>query len=259
MAQIQVAHVGESLRVKPLIGITTTRHTYTMKIPGPGLMGSVLSDDYVHGVEAAGGLPLLIPTYEDKDCIAEIADRIDGLLLSGGEDVNPQLFGEQPQLGLGEIAPERDEVELALIEAVLAQGKPILGICRGIQVLNVAFGGTLYQDLPRQWKGVIQHSQRAQRSYLSHAVRIAEGSRLQGLLGGATELRCNSFHHQAVKTLGHDLVPVAWDTEGLVEAVERPGEGFVVAVQWHPENLWRSNPVYLGLFRGLVEAAAARA
>ncbi|MCL6548798.1 MAG: gamma-glutamyl-gamma-aminobutyrate hydrolase family protein, partial [Alicyclobacillus sp.] len=131
--------------------------------------------------------------------------------------------------------------------------------CRGIQVLNVAFGGTLYQDLGREWKGTIQHSQRARRDHLSHTIHIQPGSRLHSLLGGQTRLRCNSFHHQAIRAVGRDLVPVAWDADGLVEAVEHPGYSFLVGVQWHPENLWRTSPVYLGLFRGLVEAAERQA
>ncbi|MBX5436489.1 MAG: gamma-glutamyl-gamma-aminobutyrate hydrolase family protein [Alicyclobacillaceae bacterium] len=237
------------------MGVTSYRHKFASKLPGPALMGAVLSDDYTQGVEVAGGLALVIPFVDRNDVIPDIADCIHGLLLSGGDDVDPAWYGEQPQLGLGEVNPERDELELRLIAEVVARGKPILGICRGIQVLNVAFGGTLYQDLPRQWKGTIQHSQRARRDHLSHTIRIQPGSRLQQLLGGEATLRCNSFHHQAIRTVGRELVPVAWDEDGLVEAVEHPDYPFLVGVQWHPENLWRTAPVYLGLFRGLVEAA----
>lgn len=244
--------------MKPLIGITGNRHTFSSRIPGPPLMGVSGSDDYPNGVEAAGGLPLLIPFFEHPESVEDLADRLDGLLLAGGEDVDPLLYDEQPRIGLGDVVPERDELEFQLIRAVLKRGKPILGICRGIQVLNAALGGTLYQDLPREWQGSGLHSQRARRNHLSHSVQIDDESRLFHLLGGQKVLKTNTFHHQAVKAVAPGLVPVAWDEEGLIEAIERPGDQFIVGVQWHPENLWRTHPVYLGLFQGLVDAARPR-
>ncbi|MCL6597803.1 MAG: gamma-glutamyl-gamma-aminobutyrate hydrolase family protein [Alicyclobacillus macrosporangiidus] len=245
--------------MRPLIGITGTRHVIQTSSPAPVLMGLVCSDDYAKGVEAAGGIPVIIPYLTDGEAIERLADRLDGLLLAGGEDVDPNRFSESPVAGLGQVVPERDELELALIAQMRRRNKPILGICRGIQVLNVAFGGTLYQDLPRQWGGRIQHSQKARRDHLSHSVRIESDSRLAALFGGRKEVRCNSFHHQAVKDVGDGLRPVAWDEEGLIEAVEGvDSDTFVVAVQWHPENLWQRWPEHHGLFRGLVEAAAER-
>lgn len=241
--------------MKPLIGITSYRHVFPTRSTGPNLLGSVLSDDYAHGVETAGGLPVILPFAERKASISEYADVLDGLLLSGGDDVTPELYGEEPRVGLGEVSPERDELEIALISAMVDRGKPILGICRGIQILNVAFGGSLYQDLNREWRGSIQHSQKARRSHLSHTVHIQPASRLYELLGGRPQVRCNSFHHQAIRNVGNPLIPVAWDEEGLVEGVEHPELPFVVGVQWHPENLWRTESGFLGLFRGLVESA----
>ncbi|MCF8566364.1 gamma-glutamyl-gamma-aminobutyrate hydrolase family protein [Alicyclobacillus tolerans] len=244
--------------MKPLIGITGNRHSFSTKLPGPALIGVNLSDDYGQGVEMAGGLPVAIPFLADMNTADELAERIDGLLLAGGEDVSPLLYGEEPRKGLGDVIPERDELEFALIQAMRKRHKPILGICRGIQVLNVAYGGTLYQDLVREWKGTVVHSQRARRSHLSHSVQIDPESRLFHLLGENEKVTCNSFHHQAIKDLGRSLAAVAWDDEGLIEAVEAKGEDFVVGVQWHPENLWRPYPVFLGLFRGLVQAAIQR-
>lgn len=242
--------------MKPLIGISGNRYVHPSKLPGPLLQGVTLGDDYAHGVEQAGGVPLVIPFLENPATIETLADKLDGLILSGGVDIDPNLFDEEPRIGLGEITPERDVLEIALLQALHARKKPVLGICRGMQLINAAFGGTLYQDLPREWSGSTQHSQRAPRSHLSHRVHIEQGSRLFDLLDCQTQLRANSFHHQAVKVVAPGFVPVAWDEEGLVEAIEHPGDVFILAVQWHPENLWRQTPVYRGLFQGLVDAAS---
>lgn len=244
--------------MKPLIGITGTRFTMTNDLPGPRLLGVSLSDDYAHGVEAAGGIPMVIPFLEQPKSIADLASRLDGLLLAGGEDVDPLLYGEQPQTGLGAIVPERDWLEIELIRAMTQQEKPIFAVCRGLQILNTAFGGTLYQDLSQQWKGTGAHAQRARRSHLSHHIRIKENSKLYELLGKNESLFCNSFHHQAIKKLGNGLVATAWDDEGLIEAFEHPDYDFLIAVQWHPENLWRTTPVYFGLFQGFVEVSKRR-
>jgi putative glutamine amidotransferase len=243
---------------RPLIGITGTRHVIASNSAAPGLMGLVSGDDYAQGVERAGGLPVVIPYIESEDVLDDLANRLDGLLLAGGEDVNPELWGSEPLRGLGQVIPERDALERVLILRMLEQNKPILGICRGIQMLNVALGGSLYQDIVREWRGVIQHRQQARRDHLSHSVRIVPDSRLFQLVGHRSELRCNSFHHQAVKELGKDLVAVAWDQEGLVEAIEHTKHDFVLGVQWHPENLWRQYPEHFALFQGLVRAAQMR-
>lgn len=239
----------------PLIGLTGSRHLRDSQLPGLPLQGVSVSDDYVQGVERAGGIPLAIPFVLDEATIAAMAERLDGLLLTGGEDVDPTLYNEEPIRGLGEIQFERDKLELTLIHIMRAQGKPILGICRGMQVLNVALGGTLYQDLPRQWKGQMQHAQKAARYHVSHRVKIEGGSRLATCFGDETLIKVNSFHHQAVKDVAPPLRAVAWDAEGLVEAVESQSGPWALAVQWHPENLWRDDEVVLGLFRSLIEAA----
>lgn len=226
------------------------------ELPGPKLLGISLSDDYAHGVEEAGGIPMVIPMLENEESILKLAHRLDGLLLAGGEDVDPLVYGEQPRPGLGVINPERDRLEKALITEMLALGKPILGICRGLQILNATLGGTLYQDLDQQWDGNILHAQRARRSHLSHQVRIQPGTKLHRLFYDQERLRCNSFHHQAVKDLAPGFIPTAWDDDGLIEAAEHLDYAFVMGVQWHPENLWRTVPLYLELFKGLVQASA---
>ncbi|GMA57683.1 gamma-glutamyl-gamma-aminobutyrate hydrolase [Alicyclobacillus sacchari] len=192
----------------------------------------------------------------DAAVLGALAERLDGLLLTGGDDVDPNLYGEEPQIGLGALEPARDRIELALIHMMRAQRKPILGICRGMQVLNVALGGTLYQDLPRQWKGKLQHSQKAARGEATHSVRLQAGSRVSACYHGETVVRVNSFHHQAVKNVAPVLQAVGWDADGLVEAIEGVDtEPLLVAVQWHPENMWRADSGALGLFQALVEAA----
>lgn len=240
----------------PLIGISGTRYSRQSQISAPNLLGVSLADDYAHGVETAGGIPVIIPFYEDTSSVVGLVDRLDGLLLSGGEDVDPLVYQEQPCQGLGPTVPERDKLEQALIENMMEAGKPILAICRGIQILNAVLGGTLYQDLPSQWSSNIQHAQRSRRNHLSHAIQVDPSSKLFQLLGNQEQVYCNSFHHQAVQVCAPDLRPVAWDADGLIEAVEHTSCDFVVGVQWHPENLWRTTPYYLGLFEGLVEAAS---
>ncbi|MBM7646649.1 putative glutamine amidotransferase [Scopulibacillus daqui] len=242
--------------MKPIIGMTGMRQKHSSNLPGPPLQGVYLSDDYAHAIEEAGGLPLVIPFLKKIDNIQEFANRIDGLLLSGGVDVDPAIFGEEPRLGLGTVIPERDWLDIELLKAVHAQGKPVLGICRGMQVMNIALGGTIYQDLAHEWNGTVQHSQRAPRGHLSHTVHIKPNSQLYGLLGDTDKMRVNSFHHQSVKNIAPNMEAVAWDDEGLAEAIEYTGDSFCLAVQWHPENLWRNHRQFLGLFRGLVKEAA---
>lgn len=240
--------------MKPLIGITGTRHTIVLKNPGVNLQGIAVGDDYAHAVEAAGGIAVVIPYPTSLDSVPELVSRLDGLILSGGEDPDPLLYGQSTKRGLGVVVRDRDDLEIALVHEMMTQGKPVLGICRGIQLLNVAFRGTLYQDLDREWRGEIQHMQRAARHHRSHALRVTPGSRLCNALCGQVELRCNSFHHQAVDQVGGGLVATAWDEEGLIEAVEHTDAPYVIGVQWHPENLWREDATQFGLFQGLVDA-----
>lgn len=238
----------------PVIGITGMRHNLTSRAAAQGIMAVLSADDYSHGVEAAGGAPFVLPYITEESTLEAWSDRLDGLILAGGEDVDPLLFGEEPKNGLGSIVPERDILEIKLIHLMMKRNKPILGICRGMQVINVAFGGSLYQDLGNQWSGKILHRQRAARNYLSHHVKLEPDSLVSRCLGGKSEILCNSFHHQAVKDLAEGFRPTGWDPEGLIEAMEHNRYPFLVAVQWHPENLWKDYSEFLGLFKGLVDA-----
>ncbi len=250
---------------RPLIGITlgTPPPAAGAAERGEPRPGWFLPASYARAVVAAGGLPVALPPADPALADAVLA-RVDGLLLSGGADVDPAWFGEEPHPRLGRIDPERDAWEIALVRAALALEVPVLGICRGIQVLNAALGGPVYHDLPAQVPGAWKHAQDAPRPYTTHAVRVEAGSRLAALLWPdgvpappALELRVNSFHHQAVRDPVPPFRAVAWAGDGVIEAIEAPGPGFALGVQWHPEDM--ADAGSLNLFRGLVEAARARA
>jgi putative glutamine amidotransferase len=191
-----------------------------------------------------GGLPFIIPAAADPE---EYIDRLQGLIIPGGGDLDPVYYGQDPQRDLGVVEPDRDRLEMGLLKGAIARGIPILGICRGCQLLSVAAGGDLIQDLG---EGYHQHRQKAPLSHPSHQINIKAGSLLERLLGPGP-LRVNSYHHQGIGRVG-SLRPVAWSNDGLIEAIE--GDGFILGVQWHPEWLVESAP----LFRGFIEAAKER-
>ncbi|MDA1194724.1 MAG: gamma-glutamyl-gamma-aminobutyrate hydrolase family protein [Planctomycetota bacterium] len=212
-----------------------------------------LPEYYVQCVLDAGGLPLMLPNI-DADHVPAYLSRVDGVVLSGGVDVEPHHFGQEPHPDLGVVDSARDLFELALCRGIRAQGVPTLAICRGIQVMNVAFGGTLFQHIPGQVPGAIRHSQRAIRhSAVDHSILIEEGTHLRELAGTA-RTRVNTFHHQAIDRLAAGLVVTARATDGVIEGAEDPAHPFLVGVQWHPERR-RDDPLTQALFRGLVEAA----
>lgn len=191
---------------------------------------------YCRAVEHAGGLPVVLATLELTG-IAAYLHMIGGLLLSGGGDVDPRHFGEEPLPPCGEITPQRDDFELALVRMALLRDMPVLAICRGIQVLNIACGGDIYQDLGLRQEPCLQHWQKAPEHYPTHSVLIQRGSLLQAVLGDKESIRVNTFHHQAVRRPGHGLVVSARSSDGVIEALEMPGQSFVLGVQWHPESL----------------------
>jgi putative glutamine amidotransferase len=217
--------------------------------------------DYLHAVSKAQGLPSIIapgftnPLDEAATVAAEILDNCDGLLLSGGTDVDPKVFGETPHQALGRVDAPRDPFEITLVCEAVRRDMPVLGICRGLQVLNVALGGTLIQDIPSDVEDALVHETGDDRLVIGHEVLIEAGSRLADLLS-STRMGVNSFHHQAVKALGQGLVQTAVSPDdGIVEGLEMPDRSFVVAVQWHPENFWRTSAAFDGLFSGFVDAA----
>ena len=233
--------------MKPLIGITASM---LRELPNRDWIWN--TNDYFRAVQRAGGIPVLLPFCETTAEAAEILDRMDGLLLSGGGDVDPLLYGEQPHPQMGEISPERDVTELAYTQVALERDMPVLGICRGHQVLAVAAGGTLVQDIPAQVPGAIKHRQQAPRWYPSHAVEAKPGTRLAELLG--TEFKVNTYHHQSVKALPPEWVVSAVAADGVIEALEHPGYRFLLSVQWHPENFLGRAYNFDRLFTAFVEA-----
>lgn len=237
--------------MKPLIGISTVLG-FEMK-----RHFDKVCHYYAESVDRAGGLPFLLPLMDDASLAAEYVDRVDAIILSGGnEDVAPCSYGENPIRELTSIAPERDEWEFALYRAALEAGKPVLGVCRGCQVINVAEGGSLYQDIFVQRENILGHLPLGTEMHqLYHSVTLEPDSRLFSIFG-KEHLRVNSYHHQAVKEPAPVFRVTARSEDGLIEAIEREGDLFVVGVQWHPEALTARHPHFVGLFRGLIEAVS---
>jgi putative glutamine amidotransferase len=239
----------------PVIGITG--HTDQSARP-PNLPLLSIAPSYVEATDLGEGAPLLIPPHLEEIKLRAIFERLDGLILSGGGDILPTFFGDEDRGLLWLVDEQRDRTELALARWTLSEGLPLLAICRGVQILNVAAGGTLIQDIPTQVPDALSHSTIAGRplSTISHTVEIAAGSKLATLVG-AGELGVNSAHHQAVQTVGSGLVVTARAPDGIIEGLEAPDHPFCVGVQWHPEVMVESYPVMRRLFEGLVEAARA--
>jgi putative glutamine amidotransferase len=240
---------GRSSR-SPVIGLTTYLNQAQTGVWD--VQASFLPAVYFQGVTAAGGVAVLLPPQPVNSDIAErVLDSVDGLLITGGKDVDPAAYGQQRHPATDEPGTQRDAWEFTLLDGALRRGLPVLGICRGAQVLNVALGGTLHQHLP----DVIGHSgHRAGNAvFTTLPVRTVPGTRLAALLGESVDARC--YHHQGIAEIGEDLVVSASDVDGVIEALELPGEAFVLAVQWHPEESLED----LRLFSAIVEAARSYA
>jgi|SRR5262245_4515291 len=211
---------------------------------------------YLRAIQQAGGVPVALPPQLSPTSLARLMRGLDALVLTGGGDLDPALFGEAPHSSVHDVAPERDAVETAAVGIAMERQLPILAICRGVQVLNVALGGTLFQDVATEPGTPIAHGQKAPRSEPTHTVTVAPGSRLAKVLG-TDELPVNSMHHQAVRALGVGLTAAAWAPDQIVEGVELDDpERFVVGVQWHPEELAARSEPARRLFAALVSATA---
>lgn len=213
---------------------------------------------YADAVLRAGGLPLILPYSDDRSCIDAWLDRVSGVLITGGAfDIPPALYGDTPKEGLGPTRPQRTSFELLFLRAALVRRLPVLGICGGMQLLNVAYGGTLVQDIGRELPSARLHEQTHDRAQPQHPIEIRENSALADWVGKG-QLMVNSTHHQAVKAVGKGLQVIATAPDGVIEAIEDRDGPFVLGVQWHPELMLDSVPVNLGVYRGLVAKARER-
>ena len=234
----------------PLIGITTYR---TLNDAGNPILA--LSEHYVKAIVQAGGIPVLLPLELPEPQLADMLDRLDGILLPGGMDIDPALYGMETTPKVSISSPDRDHIEMEILKAAVSNGLPFLGICRGLQVINVALGGTLYTDIATQRPGALKHDYYPDwpRNHRPHAVTFEPGSRLADILG-QTETRVNSLHHQGIRSLAPSLQASAFAPDGIIEGVELPDHPFGLGVQWHPEWL-TEHPPMRALFHSFVDAA----
>lgn len=253
------AEASHTAAYRPTIGLTTQTLHSIDGIP-PALPSSwVMNQRYFHAATAAGAVPWMIPLLDDDlPTLRAIYDRLDGVLIPGGVDINPAEYGETVRPECGNLDPARDLVELQLVRWAIAEGKPVLGLCRGLQIINVAMGGTMWQDLASQNPSFHKHdyfpTAGFERDYIAHEVNVVPGTQLSHFLG-STRCPVNSMHHQGIKTLGQQLRVSATADDGLIEAVEGETAAFCVGVQWHPEVFEMTDPYTRDLFGGFINAA----
>lgn len=235
---------------KPIIGLLPLFHQQEQRL--------WMHHGYLEALDAAGAVPLILPLTDSGEALEQLVSHCDGLLFPGGGDVEPNMFGEEMHPACRVVCPRRDRMELALLRLIRRRDLPVLGICRGIQLLNIAYGGDIYQDLAAQLPpGPIRvaHDQdgRLPDDYPVHTVSVRPGSLLHRVVGCGS-LRVNSLHHQAVRRVGTGLEVAGQSPDGVVEALEDPAKKFFLGVQWHPERMWRAAPAQFSLLKAFVEA-----
>lgn len=229
--------------MKSVIGITVDLgDDRTVSTPGA----------YMTAIEKAGGIPIIIPYCEKIDTIKAFAEICDGFVFSGGVDIDPSRYGEERSEACGRAELLRDELEFCLFDEIIKTKKPLLAICRGCQFINVAFGGTLWQDIPSSLSTDINHRQTEPKFSHSHSVNIKDSSILHSIMG-CNRIKANSFHHQAIKVLGKDLEVVATSDDGIIEAVYYTGEQYIRGYQWHPERLCDTDEYHQRIFDDFVK------
>ncbi len=246
--------------MKPVIGICSdfSEDDSIGSVSGLGFKGQswqLLADDYVQAIEKSGGVPLIIPICRNEDTRSHLLDKVDGLLLTGGSDIDPAYYGQPLRKGLGQINPTRDKHEFSLVKMALASTRlPVLGICRGHQLLNVATGGELFQDLQTERDSDLHHTLwNSPKYHPTLNATLQKNSRLYAIFG-QENIRINSFNHQAISVLGDGLKSTMQAPDGLVEGAELDGGRWVCSVQWHPETMIEHHPEYLALFEAFVSA-----
>ena len=245
--------------MRPLIGVSTSEVRLAEQVHAtpqgdPPRHEMALGLTYLQAIEAAGGLPVVMPPL-DLAAVEPLLDRLSGICLSGGPDLDPAAYHQHRHPQLGPVEPDLDRFELELARRADARGLPILAVCRGAQALNVARGGTLHQHLPDRPGVTLDHRQAKAGTVVTHGVTIVAGSKLARIMK-RRRARVNSFHHQAINRLGAGLRAVAWSSDGVIEGIEAPGRDFLLGVQWHAECL-TERPEHAALFTGLVAAAVA--
>lgn len=249
-----VEQPGQPVLKRPLIGVTTGREKSQRFF---GLSIFIMNQTYVRTLENLGALPVMIPLHMTDATLYGLFQRLDGLFLPGGEDIDPANYGQERHPLLGATDKERDRTELLLTRWALAEGMPVLGVCRGVQVINVACGGTLFQDLHSEQPDLAKHDYfppSFERYRISHRIDIEADSRLAHAMGQVHEV--NSMHHQGIDAVGYGLRVTARADDGLPEALEMPALPYVVGVQWHPEELSKTDQLSANLFYDFVQAAA---
>ncbi len=248
--------------MKPVIGICSdfSEDDSIGSVTGLGFKGQswqLVADDYVQAIEKSGGIPLIIPICRNEETMSHLLGKVDGLLLTGGSDIDPVYYGQPLRKGLGRINPPRDKHEFSLVKMALASTRlPILGICRGHQLLNVITGGELFQDLERERASDLHHTLwNSPKYHPTLDATVQKSARLYDVFGQET-VRINSFNHQAISVLGDGLIPTMHASDGLVEGVEMEGERWICSVQWHPETMVEHHPEYLALFDAFVKACS---
>ena len=243
---------------RPVIGIATQT---LPGVPGERQPCWLMGRSYVEELRKVGGVPWVIPLIpHDEGTLGEIFSRLDGVFITGGVDVDPTRYGESKSPLCGTIDPDRDAVELMLLKHAMERNLPVLAVCRGIQILNVMGGGTLYQDVSAMVPAALKHDyfptpEQPSRKYLAHDITVKSGSKLGRILGDGV-VPVNSMHHQAIKDLAPGLAPTAFAPDGIIEGVEGTGDQYVIAVQWHPEELTDTQPGMKRLFTTFIDAAA---
>jgi putative glutamine amidotransferase len=239
---------------KPVIGIAPD-FTGTDRQAGKNEATILLRNRYVAAIEAAGGIPLILPIITNSLLCKAVLNRLDGLLLTGsGPDIDPRRYRERKRFDFQVMSPARTDSEYALVAEARRRDIPVLGICGGMQLMNVALGGTLIQDIDQQVADPLSHRAKGPASEVAHAVRIQSGTRLSAIVGRRS-IEVNSSHHQAVKAVSAALKVSATASDGVIEALEDPLRRFFIGVQWHPEYLYRRHPVHRAIFKALITAA----